>query len=364
MKVFYRFHRFAVIIVLFSALFFTGCGSDMAIVNVREEKEANEILVLLNMKGIKASKAFVADDQGGVWTIAVAKDREEDALSIVTMRGYPKAEAPDMIKSFSSNGLMRSPQDDAVKFQRILEMQLSNTIKQFDGILDADVSISVHQNIMDYASKTQKSEHVPLKASVYVKHTGVLDEPSSQLTSKIKKLVASRVIHLEAENVYVIADRTNTFGNKEFFGSVTISREAREETELLGILINKRSIASFRVMIVIFIIILLTITIVLLFCIWKMLPYIRSNWRALFSLKQIGKENEDNSDDKDNKDENDEDKKDPDALGKEADKDKAPDAEKAPTAPKTKEPSKGPAKPGKKPQRGAFDELDDDSMGV
>lgn len=275
--------------VILSSLFFVGCSPGQKdIVSANTEKEANEILVLLSTKGITGTKQFVSSDQGGSWSISVPGTSESEAINIVTLYGYPKGEQIDIVKAFSGNSLMKSPQDDQAKYQRILELQLSHTLKQFDGILDAEVNISVHQNINinEMQMKSDKN-NFPLKASVYIKHTGIINEPGSQHIPKIKKLVSSRIIGLDPENVYVVTELAHDIKNQAYLGSVSLSRELKKEQSVLGIKINTNSVKHFRILILISSIILLIITLALIFFIWKIIPAIRQNWRTLLSFKQI-----------------------------------------------------------------------------
>lgn len=359
-------------LVLASSFLFVGCGEkDSVISGLRTEKEANEILVSLKTAGITATKKFTSDDKGGSWSIHTSRQNEVAAINIITSQGYPKEENIDVFKAFSSNGLMRAPQDDQAKYQRMLELQLANTLKNFEGVLDAEVNISVNQNMMIGDSMySRRLQNPKLKASVYIKHSGTFDDPGSQNISKIKKLVASRIIGLEVENVYVILDRP-----KESFisgkSAVYISRAYDNEVQVLGLRINSQSMFVFRIIMISFIILLLVTTMSLVFLIWKLLPTIRKNWRKVLSLKQIDDKDysEDNDDSSEVKSEEKTSKEDstPDTSKKNDDKEE--DLEKEPKLDKSndiedEQKDGGSIKNNTPKKNESYEDIDDEDIGI
>lgn len=336
-------------LIAVSSIFLTGCGSTKTIISVSSEKEANEIVAILSNKGISAKKEFASNDQGGSWGISVPSDKEYNSIAIITRQGFPRAKTLDIISIFSPSGLMPSSQEDQIRYQAVLEAQLSNTIKEFDGIIDAAVNISLYQNLKMNERDLRSGRPTELKASVYVKHTGILDNPSSQMAFKIKKIVAGRLIGLDPENVYVVGERVSDIGGTT--SDSIVFRQDGEDVTILGMVVNSKYATYLRVLLSILATVAITAILGLLFFAWKMLPVFKKNWKTIFSLKQVGEEdsaeNKKDDDDKDGGPEGDK----GDKSGKGDPKDESKD----------KKPEDDGAKDNKDKQS---DELDDKSLGI
>lgn len=134
---------------------------------------------------------------------------------------------------------------------------MATTIRKMDGIIDANVQISFSQDCDE--------EHIPITASVYVKHRGVLDNPNSIVVSKIKRLVASAVPGLLVENVSVIGDRA-------IYNEISLTNPWGEESSLVsiwGMTLSQASVFKFRSIFYIFMILLFFTLSTIVWLIWK-----------------------------------------------------------------------------------------------
>ncbi len=196
------------IMVMFLSIL-SGCESNKTIINDIEEKEANEIIVFLAGKGVAADKLAVADSGGAggskipMYQITVKKSEAVRAMAILNRFGFPRRKGKTLLGLFSKSGLVPSEMEEKIRFTSGLEEQLANTIRKIDGVIDADVQLS----IPDEASLVPGENKEITTASVYVKHQGIFDDPNSHLEAKIKRWVSSSVKGLEFDNVTVIADK-------------------------------------------------------------------------------------------------------------------------------------------------------------
>src|SRR5262249_43137820 len=130
-------------------------------------------------------------------------DRATEAMALLSQQGLPRKRSESILKIFADSGLVPSEMQQQIKYQAALAEQIANTIRKIDGVLDADVQISFpKEDVLNPAANKQK-----ITASVWVKHNGILDDPNSHLTTKIKRLVAASVPGLDFDNVTVIPDR-------------------------------------------------------------------------------------------------------------------------------------------------------------
>jgi len=255
----------------------TGCESRKIIVNGLDEREANEILVFLSNKGIDAIKVqSVAAGGGGgggskvvLWDISVSSTQALDAMAYLNQAGLPRRRSQNLLNIFTGAGLVPSEMEQKIRYQTGLAEQIASTIRKIDGILDAEVQISFpEEDPLNPAEKKQK-----ITASVYVKHNGVLDDPNSHLTTKIKRLVAASVPGLDYDNVTVIGERARF---SDFpVGATGAVEEEKQYVSIWSIIIAKESVFRFRIFFFSFTILILILMLCLIWLCWKMYPLLK-----------------------------------------------------------------------------------------
>lgn len=254
--------------------FLTGCASSRIIVNGLDEKEANEILVFLAGKGINGTKVQAASEAGGgtrivLWNISVEESRANEAMALLNQVGLPRRRSQNLLGIFPSGGLVPSGLEQKIRYQAGLAEQIASTIRKIDGVLDADVQISFPEE--DPLNPTATKQ--PITASVYVKHSGVLDDPNAHLQTRIKRLVASSVNGLDYDNVTVIGDRAR-FIEPNYTGG----DEEKSFVNIWSLTIAKESLFRFRA---IFFSLVTSVLLLLLFLIWLL-------WKFFYVLKEAG----------------------------------------------------------------------------
>ena len=265
-------------------LLLTGCETSRVIVNSIPEREANEILVFLGSRGIKADKilakgggGMVGEDTASLWNIAVEEGSMMDAMSILNQNGLPRKQGTNLLTLFAKQGLMSSDKEEQIRYQAGLEEQLAGTIRKIDGVIDADVQLSFPST--EGAGNAMPGSQAPQKvtAAVYVKHQGIGDDPNAFLTSKIKRLVAGSVSGLDINDVTVISDRAR-------FADVTLNQSLegapgtpKEFVNIWSIVMSKQSAVRFRFLF--FSLVLANIVFIGLagWILWKFYPILQKN---------------------------------------------------------------------------------------
>ncbi len=270
----------------------TGCESKKTIVNGLDEREANEILVLLARENIPAYKLKEKEAGAGggskavLWDIAVDSQDATRAMAILSANGLPRRRGQNLIELFSSGGLVPSDMQEKIRYQAGLADSIANTIRKIDGIVDADVQLSFPEEdpLNPNAQKGQ------ITASVYVKHTGVLDDPNSHLITKIKRLVASSVAGLSFDNVTVIPDRTR-------FSELNVSHEGAGSQDLVKVwtlVISRDSLMRFQVIFFTLCLLVLLLAFNTFWLTWKIWPLLkkRGGIKQLFHMTPLPDEYE------------------------------------------------------------------------
>lgn len=256
-----------------------SCTTNSIIVNSVPEREANEIVVILNSKGIAAVKvAAPTSTVGGttekMWDITVPAHQITDALAILNQAGLPRIKGTSLLDLFGSQGLVPSDMQDKIRYQEGLSEQLASTIRKMDGIIDANVQITF---------PSDEDSNKSLTASVYVKHRGILDNPNSLAITKIKRLISSAVPNLSIKNVQVVTDRA-------LYADISLQtpQQLEEEKHLISIWsigITKESANRFRIIFYSFIILLFLLACALAWLIWKFFPLIQRKGGIDFIIK-------------------------------------------------------------------------------
>ena len=274
------FTHFLILIAMF---LMTSCESRRTIVNGLDEREANEILVFLSNRNIDAVKVAGATDSGGgskeiLWNISVTQDQATEAMALLNQAGLPRKRGQNLLGIFSNVGLVPSGMHEKVRYQAGLAEQIASTIRKIDGVLDSDVQISFPEE--DPLNPTAPKGKIT--ASVYVKHTGVLDDPNAHLMTRIKRLVAGSINGLDYDNVTVIGDRAR-YSETPATGYQAGSEEERHLVNVWSITLAKDSLTMFRVIFFTFSILLLLLLLTLLWLIWKIFPILKQSG----GLKQL-----------------------------------------------------------------------------
>lgn len=256
-------------------LVFSSCESRRTIVNALDEKEANEISVFLSTRGIDVSKIKAAESGAGggkaaMFDISVRDDQAVEAMSLLNQVGLPRRRGQNLLGLFANVGLVPSEMQEKIRYQAGLAEQIASTIRKIDGVLDAEVQISFPEEdpLNPKAEKKQK-----ITSSVYVKHSGVLDDPNSHLITKIKRLVAASITGLDFDNVTVIADRAR-FSElpPESVGNLD---EEKQYVTVWSIILAKESLFRFRTLFFGFTLLFLLLLLSLLWIGWKVYPLLK-----------------------------------------------------------------------------------------
>lgn len=267
-----------IFLMIFSISLFTSCSSTKTIVNGLEEKDANEIIVFLQAKGIDASKVHSAEGGGAggaskiaLWDIHVPSENSMEAMSLLNQSGLPRRRGQSLLGIFSTGGLVPSEMQEQIRYQAGLAEQIASTIRKIDGVLDAEVQISFPKEDPLHPEKNKQK----ITSSVYVKHSGVLDDPNSHLLTKIKRLVAASITGLDYDDVTVIADRARYSGFPTAGQAGASSEEEKQFVNVWSIIVAKESLTRFRIVFFTFLILFLLLMLALVWLAWKIYPLLK-----------------------------------------------------------------------------------------
>lgn len=267
-----------------SLIFLASCEKQMTIVNDVPEREANEIIVFLSSKGIETLKikstttgAPGAEAEGVKWNIAVDEKQEVEAMAVLTRNGLPRKKAVNLLEIFAKSGLISSDKEENIRYQAGLAAQIAGTIRKIDGVIDANVELSIPQETGITVPGGEAQERKRITAAVFVKHNGILDDPNSHLVTKIKRLLAGSVAGLDINDVTVISDRSR-------FADITldetaeeITPKAKEYVSIWSIVMSKGSASRFRALFFVLIFAMIAFALLCGWMFWKFYPLLRKH---------------------------------------------------------------------------------------
>ena len=157
------------------------------------EREANEMLAILQRAGIDADKVTAAE---GMMTLNVDEKRFAEAVELLKRQGYPRETFTSIGEVFKKEGLISSPLEERVRFVYALSQELSQTISEIDGVLSARVHVVLPNN------ELAMENIVPSSAAVFIRHQA--DVQLDRLIPQIKMLVTNSIQGLSYDKVSVI----------------------------------------------------------------------------------------------------------------------------------------------------------------
>ena len=186
------------VFMLTLALLLTACGKQELHRNLGEN-QANEMTAVLLNAGIEAEKQ-PGDKE--TFIVLVNKSDFGRAVDILRANGLPSEEYASLCTVFQKGTYNSSTAEEHARFICALQQELTNTISQIDGVVEA----RVHLNIPEKEALVETV--APPSASVLVKYRPGFDLSSK--TGQIKTLVQNGVEGLSADNISVMMERSRS----------------------------------------------------------------------------------------------------------------------------------------------------------
>ena len=184
-----RIRRSAVTLAL--CILLAACGQS-ELYSKLTEPQANEMIAVLQRAGIDASKT---DGGEAGWTLTASSSDFGRAVEVLHEQGYPREDFATLGTVFKKEGFVSSPTEERARLVFGMSQELSHTVSEIDGVVQARVHLVLPEN-QPLAQSSQ-----PASASVFIKY-----RPGTNIDAqvgKIKQLVVNSVEGLKYENVSV-----------------------------------------------------------------------------------------------------------------------------------------------------------------
>jgi len=154
------------------------------------EQDANEMVALLVLSGVPASRER---DPAGTYSVMVEEADIALAVTVLRNSGLPREKFETLGEVFGDTGVVGTPFEERIRFAHATNQELAHTITQIKGVDSARVHVVIP------AEERFRTVTEPARASIAVFHDRTF-EPS-EYQSRIKTLVAFAVPGLELEDI-------------------------------------------------------------------------------------------------------------------------------------------------------------------
>ena len=169
-----------------------GCEEETTLYSQLEERQANAIIAELKTHDIACRKT---PGEEGTWNVMISEGNFAMAMELLEQKGLPRRQYQGVAESFKKTGMVSSPSEERIRFMDALAQDLSRTISQIEGVVDARVHVVLPEN--DPFAKHAK----PSSAAVAIRHR--YDVDMADFVPQIKSLVKNAIEGLDYSKISV-----------------------------------------------------------------------------------------------------------------------------------------------------------------
>lgn len=265
--------------VLFSLVVLIAACQKASIVHDLSERDASEIIVLLNTNGIKAEKIKEVRNQEIFWSVSVAQGDTMTAQSILVANQLPRVRQGGLEGICKNTSMIVTKDTEKCRMLLGLKGEIINSLQSIPGVSFADVVL----NIPDKEEFPDPNVPQPRPtAAVTVRINKDFKEQTPLTEQKVQEFVANSISGMDARDVAVIisyvtqgAPKTEQTSDKspenQTGQTVTIDgTESQNMVSVGGLKMAKKSATKFKVVSALFLIILLVLAGAFIFTLLKM----------------------------------------------------------------------------------------------
>ncbi len=206
------------LILLLLAMMLLAACSKQELHGGLAESQANDMVAVLQNAGIDAEKTAGEKEK---FTVSVNNADFARAVDVLKANGLPREDYATLGTVFQKGTYNSSQTEEHMRVIFAREQELTNTISQIDGVVEA----RVHLNLPE--KETLGEEPQPASASVFVKYRPGYD--LSTKTGQIKTLVQNSVAGLNPDSISVMMERSR---------AIPMPKKSFYQTSLLPLLVT------------------------------------------------------------------------------------------------------------------------------
>lgn len=177
--------------LILSLFMLSGCDSEL--ISNLSERQANEIIALLEQHNIDAQK--IKGDKG-VFSVRIDKNYMSDSIELLNAYNLPSHDRVEIADQFPADSMVSTPLGEKVRLISAVEQRLGQTLRQLDNVTLARVHLSYPIS----GDSGESSE--PPSASVLLIYKNAINE--AEYIDKIKRLIKNSLSTIQYENISVV----------------------------------------------------------------------------------------------------------------------------------------------------------------
>jgi len=271
-------------IIIFTAIMsgLVACN-DIAIVHDLNERDANEILVLLSKNNIKATKQKEIRNQDVFWIISTPPSDELQARSILVSNNLPRIRQGGLEGICKDTGLILTPKTERCRELLAFKGEIINSLESIPGVVSADVVLNIPEK-EDFPDENQPQPRPT--ASVTLQYLADANVKTRLTEGKIQEFVANSITDLDSRDVTVIisyfeqkiddsgmqSDNAADNTNKQTDETMTTDDATMPQdfVSIGGIRMDENSAKKFKTIAVLFLIVLLLLAVGFIYALLRM----------------------------------------------------------------------------------------------
>ncbi len=191
--------------ILFSLFLVASLAACQKVVLLQglEQRDANEIMVLLNRNGIKIEKQAVEKQQEVTWTLMVNASDENQARQLLVDNNLPRHRELGLSGVCKESGLIPTPKMEKCRELLALKGEIINSLRSVPGVVAADVVL----NIPDKEDFPDENNPPPRPTASVVLQVDKFVDPGFMEEAKLQRFVANAVPGMDMRDVAVVVSR-------------------------------------------------------------------------------------------------------------------------------------------------------------
>ena len=264
------------IFILLCCLFTLSC-KEIDIVHDLQERDANEILVVLNQHSIKAIKERSEKNQEVTWIIKVDAESEQLARAVLNANNLPRVRLGGLMGICQDAGMILTPKTEKCRELLAYKGEIINLLESVACVVSADVVLNIPEKV-DFPDEKTVQLHPTATASVkYLKDCTSGTKLSDQ---RVQDIVANAVSGLDPRDVAVVISYLDS-GLPKPKGTEDVTKDCPEVVAspegtpanlvtVAGLSMDESSAQKFKVVTVAFLFLFLLIAAAFIYVLLKM----------------------------------------------------------------------------------------------
>lgn len=181
-----------------------ACQSQVELVSGLTEREANEVLVVLQSQKMEPIKVAVPANRIITYTVSVKEKSAPEALRILVENKLPRPVSQGLAEVYpvGGGGLIPTASEEKAKFIMAIQGEIENMLKVLPGIIEARVVVVLADTD---AIRDINAPPPPATASVAIVYNPIDNEGTPSVTpDDVKYLISSAVEDLSPASVTVV----------------------------------------------------------------------------------------------------------------------------------------------------------------